>query len=172
MAQSDVDVRQQILSHLKSIPLFGGLDDAQVTKIYGICNYAHYEADEMVCRFGALSEDLFVLLDGRLVARSKAGVDIAYIAPIGVVGEMGMFTSQPRSADVVAFETSMGFLIGKKDLEVVWADEPTICRVMLENVVKILSSKLYDTNAEIEKLRSDASRPSAETVSADNIFLY
>ena len=172
MAQSESEVRQQVLTHLKSVPLLGGLNDDQVTRIYGICEYTRYAADDLVCRFGALSEDLFILLDGRLVARSKAGVDIAYIAPIGVVGEMGMFTDEPRSADVVAFEDSIGFLIVKKDLEVLWGEDPAICRHMLLNVVKILSSKLYDTNAEIEKLRGGDSHPSASDVAADNIFLY
>ena len=172
MAQSDAEVRQQILAHLKSIPLFGGLNDGQLVKIYGICEYKAYPPDDFVCRFGAMSEDLFILLGGRLVARTKAGVDIAYIAPIGVVGEMGMFTNEPRSADVVAFEESIGFLIEKQQLEVLWSEDPGICRYMLENVVKILSRKMYDTNAEIEKLRSESTRPSASSNAVDNIFLY
>ena len=66
---------------------------------------------------------------------------------------MGVLTDQPRSADVIAFEDSMGFLITKKDLIDLFIADNSIYRKILLNVLKILSNKLYDTNGEIEKLR-------------------
>ncbi len=165
---SDI-IRKQILDHLKTIPIFDQLEHAEIEKLYGICTFKEHEADDVLCRFGEPSNDLFILLDGRLVARTKTGVDVAYISPIGVVGEMGVLTDQPRSADVVVFENAMGFEITKKNLIQLFVANGDICRKILLNVVKILSSKLYDANIEVEKLRADTTRPDA---SADNIFLY
>ncbi len=166
------EIHQQILDHLKTIPIFDRLADEEIERIYEICIFKRFAADDLICKFGTPSEDLFILLDGRLVARTKAGVDIAYIPPIGLVGEMGVLTDQPRSADVVAFEDSMGFLITKKDLIGLFVADNAICRKILLNVVKILSNKLYDTNAEIEKLREEVSRPQSAQDQNDNIFLY
>lgn len=172
MDASSAAIHQQILEHLKSIPMFDRLDDGEIDKIYSICRFKQYAADEVLCRFGAASEDLFILLDGRLVVRTKTGVDVAYISPIGVVGEMGVFTDQPRSANVVAFEDSMGFLIAKKDLIGLFVADGTICRKILLNMVKILSHKLYDTSIEIEKLRAEVTQSGASPGRSDDIFLY
>jgi len=100
-------------SHLKAIPVFDRLEDNELGKVYEICTFSKFQADEVIYKFGAASDDLFILLDGQLVAKSKAGIDIAYISPIGIVGEMGVLTDQPRSADVVALEEAVGFVITK-----------------------------------------------------------
>jgi CRP-like cAMP-binding protein len=165
-------IQQQILQHLKTIPMFDRLEMNELKKIYGICNYKQYQIDDKLCEFGTPSNDLFILLDGRLVARTKTGLDIAYIPPIGVVGEMGVLTDQPRSADVVAFDESMGFLITKKSLVDMFVEDGVICRKILLNVVKILSAKLYDTNSEIEKLRDMATQGGRASNQTDDIFLY
>ena len=167
METSSSDIHQQILEHLKKVPIFNRLTDSELRKIYGICRFKRYNADEAICRFGTPSADLFVLLDGRLVARSRMGVDIAYISPIGVL------TDQPRSADVVAIDDALGFQIAKKDLIDLFIADAAICRKILLNMVKELSNKLYDTNAEIEKLRAEvAEKSEGEQSAPDNIFLY
>lgn len=90
-----------------------GLEDNKLGKVYEICTFSKFQADEVIYKFGAASDDLFILLDGQLVAKSKAGIDIAYISPIGIVGEMGVLTDQPRSADIVALEEAVGFVLTK-----------------------------------------------------------
>ena len=166
------EIQQQILDHLKTIPIFDRLTTPEIERIYGLCAFNRFRPDDLIYKFGDPSDSLFVLLDGRVVARTKAGVDIAYISPVGVVGEMGVLTDEPRSADVVAFENVMGFEISKEALVDLFLADGTICRKILLNVVKILSAKLYDTNAEIEKLREEASNPAATQGQEDNIFLY
>ena len=171
MENSSAAIQQQILEHLKAIPMFDRLEMDELQKVYGICIYKEYAADEKLYEFGTPSNDLFILLYGRLVARTKTGLDIAYIPPIGVVGEMGVLTDQPRSADVVAFHDSMGLLITKKALIELFEQDDAICRKILLNVVKILSAKLYDTNSEIEKLREEATQSGSNNQQTDDSFL-
>lgn len=162
----------EILAHLKAVPIFDRLTDEELAKIYSICDFERTAADATMYQFGAPSDDLFILLGGRLVARTKAGLDIAYISPIGLVGEMGVLTDQPRSADVVALEDSVGFKISKKDLINLFIADSAVCRKILLNIIKTLSQKLYDTNADIEKLRADSTQSTAQKSQVDNIFLY
>jgi CRP-like cAMP-binding protein len=168
MAQDD-ELQRQIIQHLSSIPLFYRLSEEELVRIFGICTLKSLVVDEQLYRFGTDSDDLFILLSGQLVARSPAGQDIAYIPPIDVVGEMGVLTNEPRSADVFCMDPVMGFQIKKTDLINVFLDDGRICSKILLNLVKTLSKKLYDTNAEIEKLRKDSAR--GETPK-DDIFLY
>lgn len=167
---NDAEIQQQIIQHLQGIPLFHRLTNEELGKIYGICTFRRLAADEQLYTFGTPSDDLFILLDGQLVARAPTGQDIAYIPPIGLVGEMGVLNDEPRSAHVIAMETAMGFLITKDNLINLFLEDGSICRKILLNLVKNLSQKLYDTNAEIEKLREEQTK-GAEPQGED-IFLY
>jgi len=168
MAQ-DTEVQQQIIQHLSSIPIFYRLNEEELVQIFGICEFRRLDTDDRLYKFGTVSDDLFILLDGQLVARAPTGQDIAYISPIGVVGEMGVLTDEPRSADVFCMEAAMGFQISKEKLINLFLANGTICRKILLNLVKTLSQKLYDTNAEIQKLREENTR---ENNTKDDIFLY
>jgi CRP-like cAMP-binding protein len=166
---NDAEVQQQIVEHLAGIPIFYRLTEDELIKIFGICNFKRLAQDEQLYKFGTPSDDLFILLDGQLVARAPTGQDIAYIPPIGLVGEMGVLTNEPRSADVYCMEEAMGFAITKADLVGLFLSDGSICRKMLLNLVKTLSQKLYDTNAEIQKLRDEQKR---DVAPKDDIFLY
>ena len=139
----DAAAQQEIISHLRAIPIFEHLDDDEVRKIYGICQVMRFEPDHVIYQFGHPSDSTFILLDGQLVARTKTGVDIAYISPIGLVGEMGVITDEVRSADVVTLDQSMGFQISKDDLVKLFMEDGGVCRKILLNMVKNLSTKLY-----------------------------
>ena len=167
------DVHRQIINHLGTIPTFDRLTGDELERIYGICHFRRLAPDETMYTFGTPSDDMFILLDGQLVARAPNGTDIAYIPPIGVVGEMGVLTDEPRSAHVVALEASMGFQITKEDLINLFLADGTICRKILLNLIRALSQKLYDTNAEIEKLRAEQkAQAQGKAPQGDNIFLY
>jgi CRP-like cAMP-binding protein len=166
------DVNQQILRHLMTIPLFDKLSEEEVGRIYAICRLRKFAADEAIYQFGQPSADMLILLDGQIVARTRAGVDIAIISPVGLVGEMGVITDEPRSADVVAVSEGMAFQITKNDLVALFLSDPGICRKMLLNLVRTLSRKLYDTNAEVEKLHETRKRQQDGAPVPDNIFLY
>ena len=124
---------------MRAIPIFEHLDDDEVRKIYGICQVMRFEPDHVIYQFGHPSDSMFILLDGQLVARTKTGVDIAYISPIGLVGEMGVITDEVRSADVVTLDQSMGFQISKDDLVKLFMEDGGVCRKILLNMVKNLS---------------------------------
>lgn len=168
MAQ-DADIQAQIIQHLKSIPIFHRLTDEELAMIYQICTFRQLSADEKLYKFGTASDGLFILLDGQLVARAPTGQDIAYINPVDVVGEMGVLTDEPRSADVDCMTDAMGFEMTRDGLINLFVNAPAVSRKILFNVVKILSQRLYDTNAEIQKLRDEQERGKPST---DDIFLY
>lgn len=90
----------------------------------------------MIYEFGHPSDSMFILLDGQIVARTKTGVDIADISPIGLVGEMGVITDEVRSVDVIAIDQAMGFQITKDALLQLFTEDGGVCRKILLNVVK------------------------------------
>ena len=66
----------------------------------------------------------------------------------------------------------MGFQVTKENLVNLFLADSAICRKILLNLVRILSNKLYATNADIEKLREEQARPADQQTQVGNIFLY
>jgi CRP-like cAMP-binding protein len=163
-----------IIEILKKIPIFDGLTLPEIHKIFNICRLQQYGAEETIYRSGSPSADMFILLEGSLAVRTSAGVELSQITPVGLVGEMGILTDEPRSADVVTLDNVRGFLIYKDDLNDLFIHNSEICRKMLFNVIQILSRKLYNANVQMEKLKNSAPEVSKEVddLLAGNIFLY
>lgn len=101
-------------------------------------------------------------------------MEISQIYPIGLVGEMGVLTREPRSADVVAIEDVIGFSIQQDDLDDLFIRHAEIGRKMLINVIQNLSRKLYNANVQLEQLKSILPNLSkeADKLLGGNIFLY
>lgn len=163
-----------IVEVLVKIPTFDGLTLPEVQKIFNLCRFRQLGPGADLYRNGASSTDLFILLEGSLGVRTSAGVEVSRIYPIGLVGEMGVLTGEPRSADVVVLEDVMGLSILKDDLEGLFNRDAEICRKVLINVVQNLSKKLYNANVQLEHLKSSVPEihKEANELLAGNIFLY
>ena len=154
---------------LKRVPIFQDFTDSQIEKITNMTTSRALKQGEVLFLEGDPSTEMLIVLEGVLQIQSGTGSEIANVRSMGIVGEMGVLTDEPRSADVFCMEEAMGFQITKVDLINLFLSDGGICRKILLNLVKTLSQKLYDTNAEIQKLRDEQTR---EAPPKDDIFLY
>lgn len=163
-----------IIEVLRKIPIFASLSLPEIQKIFNLCRFRQVSSGADLYRHGASSADLFILLEGSLGVRTAAGVEISRIYPIGLVGEMGVLTGEPRSADVVALEDVIGLSIHKDDLADLFIRNAEVCRKMLTNVIQALSKKLYNANVQIEQIKNSVPElnKEADELLAGNIFLY
>jgi CRP-like cAMP-binding protein len=92
------------------------------------------------------SDELLILLSGRLSIRSEAGDALANIEPGAPVGEMGVFTEQPRSASVIAMEAANGLRISKKHLFRILQTNKEMHFKILQNLLCLLSRRLAEAN--------------------------
>ncbi|MAZ49655.1 MAG: hypothetical protein CME65_13930 [Halobacteriovoraceae bacterium] len=63
----------------------------------------------VLCREGDLEKDIYLVISGRLLICSRSGkrvTPIAYIGENEYFGEMSFLDNKPRSADVVAIEST------------------------------------------------------------------
>lgn len=87
-----------------------------------------------------------ILLSGRLSIRSEAGDALANIEPGAPVGEMGVFTEQPRSASVIAMEAANGLRISKEHLFRILQTNKEMHFKILQNLLCLLSRRLAEAN--------------------------
>ena len=160
----------QFIAAVRRIPLFQGLNPTQAISLLKVCDRKSLEAGATLCLYGDRSEQMYILLTGALSVRTEDGTQIARIEPVAPVGEMGIFTEEPRSATVVATETSSLFVLGKYKLQGVMRQNSEIEINISRNVIASLAQRIRSANQELNHMRSliadqgggDVAAPEAE----------
>jgi signal-transduction protein with cAMP-binding, CBS, and nucleotidyltransferase domain len=143
----------QFIHILEKVPVFKGLNVAQFGKILNICNKRVVEKNTVICRFNEESHEMFILLKGTLRVVAMDGNVISKIPAIGIVGEMGIFTNEKRSATVLADSCSIILALKKNDLMDLFREDFVMAMTILMNVIKDLSNKLKTNNIIMGELR-------------------
>lgn len=157
--RSGKDRRDLIKNHvrfikiLEKIPIFKDLTIEQFHKILKICSKRFIKKDEKLCFIGDNSNEMFILLKGELKITFENGKVLSRIQNIGIVGEMGIFTGEPRSATVVAATDCIVLIIHKTELIRLFHVDFFIGIQILMNVIQDLSQKLRKNNVVLEELR-------------------
>lgn len=157
----------QFFEAVKRVPLFEGLQPTQAVVLLKVCERRSLKAGETLCRFGDRSDQMYILLSGELSVRLQDDTQIAKISPVAPVGEMGMFTEEPRSATVVAAADSTLFVIGKYPLEGVMRSNREIEVIVSRNVIATLAQRIRQSNEELNHLRSVIADQGAEPKDLD-----
>lgn len=142
----------RFIAALRQIPLFQGLSPQQAGVLLKACERRALERNHVLCRFGDQSSEMFVLLSGQLSIRSEDGRQIARIEPIAPVGEMGLFTGEPRSATVLVREKATLLALNKSRLDHVLRQNPEMELAISRNLISILSQRIRDANKELTYL--------------------
>lgn len=137
---------------LEKIPVFKKLSIDQLKKILSISSHKTFRKKETLCTAGDQSNEIYILIMGELTILLPDGKVIAHIDPLNIVGEMGIFTGNLRSATVVADEESLVITINKKELLRLFKMDHDLCRVLLMNVIGDLSNKLRHLNELFDRL--------------------
>ena len=117
---------------------------------------------ETLCQFGDRSDKMYILLSDALSIRTADGTQIAKLSPVAPVGEMGIFTDEPRSATVVATADSTLFVLGKYQLEAAMRQNKETEVTISCNVIAILAERIRKSNDELNHLRTLISDQGAE----------
>lgn len=164
--QSQAQALLQIVSKLK---IFQGLTPREAAHMLKSCTSQTFQPSEVIYEVGDPSQEMFILLQGRLKVVSKSGTSLGDILPGTCCGEMGVFTGRPRSATVVATQKSVGFSITKQDLHnALQADQGMHIKV-LQNVIALLSERLGTADDYIENYATKLRRAEDEKGMLDGL---
>ena len=138
--------QNQVVKVIQKLQLFRGLAAEQVQPLLAICSFRDFETGDEIYATGSQSREILILLTGRINVVGKTGERLAEIEPGHSVGEMGVFTGEPRSARIVAVEPSRGIAITKAELNKLLAANTELYIKVLKNLVAILSDRLISSN--------------------------
>ena len=137
---------------IEKVRVFKGLEVQEVQRLLQVCHPRSFKQDAQVYKAGEPSTDMLILLMGKLAVLGASGEAVAEILPGVSIGEMGMFTGQPRSANIVAAEPSGGVIVAKKSLDVLMNSFSGMRERILENVIELLSERLSEAGGKIAAL--------------------
>ena len=128
--------------------LFKGLPDGTLSALAIRGRTRYFPADAVLMEQGEVSNCMHIIVSGRvLIERSHPALPqpvlLANIGPGEVVGEMGLFDGQPRSATVTAAEATETLELGAAVVAQTLLEAPEVATALLS----ILSQRLRTTDA-------------------------
>lgn len=125
-------------------------DTELVDKLLALMERIDLRPDEVLIRFGDMSEDIYILDQGRLsvMAHLTEGrrIRVRSLRAGALVGEIASYAGLPRTADVQADGEATVYRIGPKDLDSAFDSDPQLAAAWHRLVATTLSEKLYRTN--------------------------
>jgi sulfate permease, SulP family len=114
------------------------------------------EADVTLMRRGEMPDAMYFVESGRLniqlVTPDNEVIRLRSIRSGTVIGEMGLYLNQTRTADVITIQKSVLYRLSTEALQRMELDAPQAAAALHEWVARMLAERLADNNRAIEAL--------------------
>lgn len=131
---------------IQKIEVFRGFDANDVQGLLRVCRFRSFSAGDVVYVRGEMSDEMLIVLRGKLRVVGESGEELALIVPGMPTGEMGLFTGLPRSADIVAATAATAIVLRRAEIGLVLSGNKDMNIKVLQNLIGILSGRLADAN--------------------------
>lgn len=127
-----------------------GLDESEVRKIAAISELCEYANNGEVIREFDPACDVFIIVEGKALVMTGSGDMIARPKVGAIVGEIGLFSNEFRTASVISDGDSKMVKVCGEDLNALFDREPAIGVKVLRNVGRTLCEHLRSSNIQLE----------------------
>ena len=122
--------------------LFGELDDAMLRDLDSKMTWRHLPRGHVLCFQGEPSDSFYIIISGRLQVLIKDAEgksrQVGEMSQGESVGEMGVFTGEPRSATIIASRDSELVEFSKAEFDKFTQNYPQLIRHMTQLLIKRL----------------------------------
>ena len=140
---------------LQKLFIFRDCRAAQIREVLKICSSRTFKAGESICKQGEKSEEMFIILSGRVQIDAADGSPLLSETAITIIGEAGMLTGERRLATVTAQTDVKTLSIGSSTLMPKFSEDPVLASLIYRNVLFMERSKLIASNQRIAQLLQD-----------------
>jgi len=126
---------------LQNTPIWFGLTKQDLGLVFKFSVERNFESGQTIVKKGEPGEGFYLILGGTVEVRS-GNKTISKLGPGQFFGEMAIFDSQPRSADVVTVEPCRMLFLSANSFKTLLFGNPKISLKMLQE----LSRRLRNTN--------------------------
>lgn len=141
---------EDVVTALGRIHLFEGIAPKGLEQLAAIAREESYRLGDVIFEEGSTGGELYLILDGKVrISRNVSGMGeeaLAVLGPGDAFGEMSIIDDFPRSADARVHEKCRLLVLDKEALEDLLFLQKDLAYEILWNFVKILSTRLRETN--------------------------
>ena len=141
-----------LYNELKETLFFQKLNNDDFHNILNISTKKTFAQNEIVFYEGDKPSDMYILIDGILRVKLR-GKELNLISPIGIIGEMGVFTGEPRSATVSAKTDCEMLRFNRLELFNLLEENSSLNNHFQRSMIINLSYKLKNANNIIVKMK-------------------
>ena len=146
--------KAKLVNFIQKIPVFSTLSPYKAKLILSLCSKIVLGERNILCKQGDSSDSMFILLQGKLAVKIKNSVTIATIHPVSSIGEMGVFTNEPRTATVEVMEKSILLCLQKSDLDKLIEKDHQFAIKIMRKVIEVLSERITEDNVKIREFQN------------------
>jgi CRP/FNR family cyclic AMP-dependent transcriptional regulator len=132
------------------LPIFETLDDECLKPLMRVAMLRAIPRNTVVLSAGDSTDNIYFVLSGALKVQVSdedgREVILSKLGPGELFGEMGVLDDHPRSATVLAVESSQVVVMGKADFKQCLVDNPDVSLFIMRNLTKRL--RMADRNIE------------------------
>ena len=134
------------------IPLFEYFSKDQLLKILRMCSKIKIPNLHFLYHAGEDSEDMYILLKGKLKIMIRTNEVWKFVTPFQSVGEMELFAGEKRSANVITDNECILLKLNKTEVSRILMEDKDLYIKLLLNVIKDLTRKIIADYNEIDEL--------------------
>ena len=135
-------------------------DDAAIKLLHAM-DRRELRVEERLCDQGAPADELYFVEQGRVGAFYESGTkDCTRVRSTGdrtILGEMGFFTSQPRTATLEAETPAVVHVLTRETYERLCGQYPQLSSLLLESALRVLIDRL-DMNTKLISIYENSGR--------------
>ena len=140
---------------LQKLLIFRGCRAAHIREVLKICSSRTFKEGESLCKHGEKSEEMFIVLSGRVQIDAADGSPLLSETAVTIIGEAGMLTGERRLATVTAQTDVRTLAISRGTLMPKFGEDPVLASLIYRNVLFMERSKLIASNQRIAQLLQD-----------------
>lgn len=130
------------LTVLRALPIFERLEDESLRPLSRVAMLRQIPRNTVVLHAGDSTDNIYFVLSGvvKVQISDEEGreVILSMLGPGELFGEMGVLDDHPRSATVLAVESSELVMIGQADFKQCLAQNPDVSLFIMRNLTKRL----------------------------------
>jgi len=140
-----------IYAKMKKMKIFQYFSDQEIEKIASLSNILQYDKNEQIIEQNSIHPYFYAVLDGTVsVSINNNGISVyqSEILEGDVFGETGIFSNQPKTADIFAKSNTIVLQIERKNFISFIKENQTGGIKLLIFIIQSLINKLKGTNRE------------------------
>lgn len=137
---------------LQKVPLFESLNEQEVTLLGEVSSIKTFEKAQTIIHKSDEGDTFFSIVSGKVkvILTDEEGKEyiVSILKPLDFFGELALLDGEPRSASVVALETTEVLVIKREEFLRLITSNPELCI----KIVGVLGRRLRKANEHIESL--------------------